>query len=118
MTTAAQKKHLAAVRKLIEDAAVVLNDSVGGEKSIDRARQFNSEVRHVLRVFHGELPEEALRSANAQIVQLFTEDEAEGERYVGRFLITDVWDQEDPTDSIDRRCGVDRQAIQIGRAHV
>ena len=68
MTTAAQKKHLAGIRKLIEDATVVLNDSVGNEQSVARARQFNSEVRHVLRLFHEELPEEAQRSANAQIV--------------------------------------------------
>jgi uncharacterized protein Smg (DUF494 family) len=112
MTTAAQKKHLAGIRKLIEDATVVLNDSVGNEQSVARARQFNSEVRHVLRVFHEELLEEAQRSANAQIVQLFTEDEAEGERHVGRFFVTNVWDREDPTDSIDRRCGIDRQAIR------
>lgn len=82
--------------------------------SIEKVQQFRLKARHLLRIFGRELPDAALASADAQMVQLFTENEAEGEHLAGRFWITDVFDSE-PTDAVERRCGIDLQAIRDTR---
>lgn len=85
------------------------------KEAIKKAQQFGLQVRRLLRIFHRELPDAALACADAQVVQLFTENDAEGERLLGRFWITDVWDSE-PGDPIDRRSGIDMQAVRDATA--
>jgi len=80
-------------------------------EAIKKAEQFGLKVRRLVRIFHRELPDAALASASVQTVQLFTENEAEGERLMGRFWITDVWDSE-RADPIERRNGIDLEAIR------
>ncbi len=112
MTTTARKKHLAAVQGLITDSSQILDGRIGDQYAVDKAQEFSAGMRHLLRVFHSELPEGAVKSTDAQILQLLTEDQAEGERLMGRSWITNVWGQQEPCDPIKRRFGIDLQSMR------
>src|SRR6476620_6301249 len=112
MIATAHKQHLEEIQKLVADATHILKFEVGDQHAVDTARKFSAAARHVLRVFHSELPGTAVETADAAMIRLFTEDEAEGERLMDQFWITNVWGREDSSDSIDRRCGIDLQAMR------
>jgi hypothetical protein len=111
MTAATQQKYLNSIQKLVAQAAQIVDCHISDRAAVDNAKQFGTEVWHLLHVFHHELPAEALQAADAQVIQLFTENEAEGERPIGRFWITNTLDNE-PTDPVERRVGIDIQALR------
>jgi len=126
ITATAKRKYRAEIDELIEEGEQIQelrgrmqveeNDTVaryiGVEKlAVKRATEFGLKVRRLLRIFHHQLPDAGLHPGEVPMIQLFTDDEAEGERLAGRFWITDVWDSE-PTDPIERRCGIDLQGIR------
>jgi hypothetical protein len=102
------QKHATQVTWLIEQVPHV---SYGrSAQSVENARRFEADAKHVFRVFG---MESALQGMATGVVKLLTEEEAEVERMLDQFTITDAFDREHDYEPIDRRCCIDREVLRF-----